>query len=218
MTDKIPWDKFEVSVMGILNFPRCTLLWAMTLCLLSPEVLAAPQTLVFQTATASYRGRDVLSNWKGITKNVTGSLVYDDKTGMVMTGKVQVELATIDSSNELRDARMRNEFLQTAQYPQATFVITTVEGFGKFTEWKRWGIKERGKITGDLTVRNITRPVTFEGEAVYTGRELQLTGISTVKMSDFGITPPSLLLVTVEDAVTLEISAVATGPRPKLLP
>jgi len=182
------------------------------------KVMAAPQTLTFQEATASYQSRDVLSSWVGKTKQVTGTLVYDDKTGVVIEGKVQVQIATLDSGNGLRDTRMRNEFLQTEQYPNAVFTLTAIEGFSKFTDWRKWGLKERGKITGELTLRNITRPVTFEGEAVYTGRELQLKGTGIIKMTDFGITPPSLLLVTVEDNVTLEIQAIVTGPHPALAP
>jgi len=193
---------FGIIVLSVLNQP----------------LRALPQTLSFQTATASYRSRDILNSWIGKTKQVTGSLVYDDKTGMVMEGKVQVGLASLDSGDGLRDSRMRNEFLQTEQYPNATFILKSVEGFSKFTEWKQWGTQQKGKLIGELTIRNLTRPVTFEGEAVYTGRELQLKGMGTIKMTDFGITPPSLLLVTVEDSVVLEINAVATGPSPRLIP
>jgi len=172
------------------------------------KVLAEPQTLNFQEATASYRSRDALSSWVGKTSKVTGTLVYDDKTGAVVSGKVQVDLATLDSGNGLRDTRMRNEFLQTDKYPSANFVLKSVDGFPAFTEWKEWGVQQKGKITGDLTVHNITRPVSFEANALYTGKELQLSGKGLIKMTDFGITPPSLFLVTVEDTVTLEITAV----------
>lgn len=201
-----------------VQFFRRGILLACGWSLLNLQSMALPQTLTFREATASYRSRDVLSAWVGKTNQVTGMLVYDNKTGVVLEGNVQVQLSTIDSGNSLRDTRMRNEFLQTEQYPTATFKIKSVEGFAKFTEWKKWGLKERGKIIGELTVRAITRPVVFEGEAVYTGRELQLKGTGVIKMSDFGITPPSLLLVTVEDNVTLDITAVATGPYPPLTP
>jgi polyisoprenoid-binding protein YceI len=60
-----------------------------------------------------------------------------------------------------------------------------------------------------LTIRNITKPVTFDAEAVYTGKELKITGTSKVKMTDYGITPPTLLLVTVEDTLGLEFDALA---------
>lgn len=193
---------FGIVVIGLLNQP----------------LRAEPQTLSFQTATVSYRSRDILNSWTGKTKQITGSLVYDDKIGTVLEGKVQVGLASLDSGDGLRDSRMRNEFLQTEQYPHATFILKSVEGFSKFTQWKQWGTKQKGKLIGELTIRNLTRPVTFEGEAVYTGRELQLKGMGTIKMTDFGITPPSLLLVTVEDTVILEINAVATGPSPRLIP
>ncbi len=179
--------------------------------------MAEPQTLVLSDGMASYHSRDVLSAWVGKTPEVKGSLVYDDRTGEFLTGQVQVQLASIDSGNGLRDGRMRKEFLQTDQYPAALFVVKSLTGFAKFTEWKRWGTKQKGTISGDLTIRDITRPVTFTSEAVYTGRELQLKATGTIKMTDYGITPPSLLLVTVEDAVGLEFTAVGKGPHPRLI-
>jgi polyisoprenoid-binding protein YceI len=170
---------------------------------------AEPKTLKFEQSTAAYKSRDSLSSWTGTTKDVNGTVNYDSQTGEFLKGEVQIGLASIDSGNGVRDGRMRNEFLQTEKFPTALFTVKKIENFPKFSEWKQWGNRQRGKIIGDLTIRNITKPVTFDAETVYNGKELKVTGTSKVKMTDYGITPPTLLLVTVEDSVGLEFSALA---------
>jgi polyisoprenoid-binding protein YceI len=175
----------------------------------STAALAEPKTLKFDQSTAAYKGKDALSAWTGTTKDVNGTVEYDSQTGEFIKGEVQVGLASIDSGNGVRDARMRNEFLQTDKFPTALFVVKKIENFPKFSAWKQWGNRQKGKIIGDLTIKNITKPVTFEAEAIYTGKELKVTGTSKVKMTDYGITPPSLFLVTVEDSVGLEFDALA---------
>lgn len=170
---------------------------------------AEPKNLQFEQATVAYKGRDALGSWTGTTKDVKGTLAYDSQTGELLKGEVQVGLASIDSGNGARDARMRNEFLQTDKFPTALFVVKKIEDFPKFSDWKQWGNRQKGRIIGELTIKNVTKPVTFEAETVYTGKELKVTGTSKVKMTDFGITPPSIFLVTVEDTVGLEFDAVA---------
>ncbi len=180
----------------------------------SLSVAAAPRLLTITEASASYRSRDVLSAWTGTTNQVSGTLTFDDQTGLFQEGQIQVQLASIDSKNGVRDGRMRNEFLQTDQYPTATYVIRSLEGFPDFAAWKLWGTKQRGTINGDLTIRNITRPVSFTGEAIYTGRGLTIQATGSIKMTDFMITLPSLLFVTVADTVGLDLTAVAKLSTP----
>jgi polyisoprenoid-binding protein YceI len=194
--------------MSSLKFARGGLALLLVLTL-STTAHAEPKTLKFEQSTAAYNSRDSLSSWTGTTKDVNGTVTYDSQTGEFLKGEVQVGLASIDSKNGVRDARMRNEFLQTDKFPTALFVVKKVENFPKFSEWKQWGNRQKGKMIGDLTIRNITKPVTFDAEAIYTGKELKITGTSKVKMTDYGITPPTLLLVTVEDTLGLEFDALA---------
>lgn len=175
----------------------------------SLPVLAAPRTLTFVQGTASYSNRDIFNAWIGKTDKIGGTVVFDDQSGELLKGEVQVDLASIDSGNGVRDARMRSELLQTDQFPMATYTIERIEGFPKFSEWKLWGLKQTGHLYGQLTIHGVTRPVTLDATAVYLGNELRVTAKGQVKMSDYKVTPPSFLLVTVEDTVGLQVQAVA---------
>lgn len=188
---------------------RALLLAGLGCLLVTSGALAQPRILKIERSTATYTSRDALYSWAGTTSGVSGTISFDDQTGELLQGEVQVDLATIDSGNGLRDGRMRNEFLQTDKFPKATLTIDKLEGYPKFSEWKKWGLKQTGKIYGQLTIRNITHPVVWDAEAIYLGKELKVSAKGQIKMTDFGITPPSLAFVTVEDNVGLQATIVA---------
>ncbi|MBC7879972.1 MAG: YceI family protein [Anaerolineae bacterium] len=190
--------------------PKSALWLACFGCFLATSgALAQPRLMKIEKSTASYSSRDALYNWTGTTSGVSGTLSFDDQTGEILKAEVEVDLATLDSGNGLRDGRMRNEFLQTDKFPKATLTIDKLEGYPKFSEWKKWGTKQTGKIYGQLTIRNITRPVIWDAEAIYLGKELKVNAKGQIKMTDFGITPPSLAFVTVEDNVGLQATILA---------
>ena len=65
-------------------------------------------------------------------------------------------------------------------------------------------------MNGDLTVRDVTVPVTFEVTATYAGDILQGTAVLPVNLTDFGITPPSFAdTLTVADPFRIEIQFAA---------
>jgi polyisoprenoid-binding protein YceI len=67
---------------------------------------------------------------------------------------VTIDAASIDTRERPRDEHLRSpDFLDVANYPALTFVSTSVEGSGT-----RWTIR------GDLTIRDVTRPVTLDVE------------------------------------------------------
>jgi polyisoprenoid-binding protein YceI len=194
---------------GKKNLTGVVLLACFGWILAASGAVAQPRMLKIEKSTATYSSRDSLYSWTGTTSGVTGTLSFDDQTGELLKGEVEVDLASIDSGNGVRDGRMRNEFLQTDKFPKATLTIDKLEGYPKFSEWKKWGTKQTGKIYGQLTIHNVTRPVVWEAEAIYLGTELKVNAKGQIKMTDFGITPPSLAFITVEDNVGLQATIVA---------
>ncbi len=192
-----------------VNPSRILLLACLGYFLVTSGTLAQPRSMKIEKSTATYSSHDALYSWTGTTSGVSGTLSFDDQTGEILKAEVDVDLATIDSGNGLRDGRMRNEFLQTDKFPKATLTIDKLEGYPKFSEWKKWGTKQTGKIYGQLTIRNITRPVIWDAEAIYLGKELRVNAKGQIKMTDFGITPPSLAFVTVDDSVGLQATILA---------
>lgn len=82
------------------------------------------------------------------------------------------------------DAQIEKEFLDTAKYPQITFKSTKVEPTG-----------ETARVTGDLTLHGVTRPVVLEvtynggykGGGMDPNPRIGFSARGTFKRSDFGI-------------------------------
>jgi polyisoprenoid-binding protein YceI len=129
---------------------------------------------------------------------------------LASTVAAAVEMASVATGNDQRDADLRSAgFLSVEQHPTMTFVSTGVrsgtDGF---------------RLDGDLTIRGITRPVTFALELggfspdPYGYYRMGVSAVGEIKRGDFGITGNMPIQgggVVIGDAVTinLEIEAVS---------
>jgi polyisoprenoid-binding protein YceI len=116
-----------------------------------------------------------------------GSFVFDDEKPSVSDIVVRIDAASVDTQHQARDEHLRKEdFLWVEKHPEITFRGTASQQTGPRT----------GKITGDLTIRGVTRPVTLDvswnksGQYPF-GDKHWAAGFSartTIKRSDFGMT------------------------------
>jgi polyisoprenoid-binding protein YceI len=101
--------------------------------------------------------------------------------------ELTAEVGSIDTRVEQRNNHLKSaDFFEVEKYPAMTFKSTSIEKAGK----------DKYKLSGNLTIRDITKPVTME--LVYRGTienpqskattaGFQLTG--TIKRSDFNVGP-----------------------------
>ena len=141
----------------------------------------------------------------------TGSFDADDPAGSHLW--LTIKAASIDTRNTDRDAHLRgNDFFDMANYPEITFASTAVEPVDG----------ENYRVTGDLTIKGVTQPVTvdfeYTGAAVdpYGNQRIGLEGKTTVNRKDWGVNWNAALEaggVLVSEKVTLEfeVSAIRTG-------
>jgi len=81
----------------------------------------------------------------------------DDFAGSIL--EATIKTASVDTENEGRDKHLRSDdFFNAEKFPEITFKSTAIEKSGTDTY----------KVSGDLTIRDITKPVVFE--ARYTGQ------------------------------------------------
>ena len=122
---------------------------------------------------------------------------------------VVIDVASIDSGVDEFDGHLvSDQWFDAAQYPEITFVSTNVEKTGANT----------GKITGDLTIKDITKPVTLDvvfHKGAYQERgnsyKLGFSGKTTVKRSDFGV---GAYVPAVGDDVDIVIETEWVMPAP----
>ena len=163
-------------------------------------------------AAHSYVGfkvRHMMVSWvRGRFTALEGKVWYDPANFQTAKVELQIDPASIDTGNEKRDSDLRGEeFFDVAKYPQIRFVSKKVEGDATS------GLK----VTGDLTLRGVSKEVVLHVEApppaVADGRGGEKTGVTAtgkINRGDYELTWNVLLEaggVTVSDEVTLEIEA-----------
>lgn len=163
--------------------------------------------------TVEYAVREVLLGNDQITRGKTNSVEGEFQLYMqngrvsIALSNLQVDLRTLSTNNPVRDQALRKTWLESDKYPKAIFVANSVEQLPMDAVLGR---PYSFQVSGDLTIRNITQPVTFD--VTVTAGEHSITGEGTtiIKMKDFGFDPPSIVGKTiVSDPATITIRGTA---------
>jgi polyisoprenoid-binding protein YceI len=143
----------------------------------------------------------------GVTSSVAGHFDLGLEEGISLgDNTILVEMATLQSDQNFRDRRVRNDFLQTGTFPFAEFTATSIEDFpASYAE----GEMVNFKLAGELTIRDVTQPVTFDVQAALSGDSLSGTATAMILMTDFNITPPALPILQAENEVLLTFDFTA---------
>lgn len=145
----------------------------------------------------------------GTTDQVDGSLVLAQSAEGVtlQDGGFTVNLQTLTSDQSRRDNAIRRDWLQSNTYPNAVFSnISVVNLPADVTE----GADVNFQLSGDLTVREIALPVTWDVTARVENGTLTGTATTNVLMADYGFSAPSIGgMLKVTDGVTVTVNLVA---------
>ncbi|PNP98197.1 YceI family protein [Sphingobium sp. SA916] len=141
------------------------------------------------------------TNNLGVISEATGTLTLDPKNPSAAKVSVEVPVTNLKTGiAKLDEHLMKPEFFDSAKFPKATFVSTGVKAQGNEAE-----------ITGNLTIKGITKPVTLDTEFYGAGKAPAMMGgkenagfvaTTTIKRSDFGM---GYGVPMVGDAVELKI-------------
>ena len=132
--------------------------------------------------------RHFFSKVPGTFKEFNGIIVYDDKDVAASSVNVTIQTASIFTNNEKRDAHLRGaEFFAADSLPTITFKSTGVAPADK----------DRFKVTGDLTMHGVTKPVVLDAQFLGMGQvgvggqawgtKAGFEATTTVNRKDFGI-------------------------------
>jgi polyisoprenoid-binding protein YceI len=140
---------------------------------------------------------------------VAGQLRFDpDDLAATEIGTIVVSSQTFTTDQGNRDRAIRGPILDSSVEPTIEFVPTSVDGLDGSV-----GVGDTVEFTvdGDLTIRGITNPVTFDAEATYAAEDrLDGTVSTTVLRSDFDLQIPSVATVAnVSDEVLIALDFVA---------
>lgn len=142
----------------------------------------------------------------GRTRDVAGTLVAEGTT--ITQVSVVAQMDTLTTDNSSRDRAMRNQALETSQFPEATFTLTTPIELGDIPAEAE---TIQATATGDLTIHGVTQSVDFPLEAQLVGDSIVVVGQLPMLLADYDISAPSAPIVaSVEDNALLELSLVLT--------
>lgn len=140
----------------------------------------------------------------------TGELDWNAEAPEDSSVNVVIDVSSVDSGVADFDGHLTSaDWFNAAEYPEITFVSTDVEKTGPDT----------GKITGDLTIKGVTKPVTLDAtfrKGAYDERnniyKLGFAGETTVKRSDFDL---GAYVPVVGDEVDIKIETEWVMPAPE---
>jgi polyisoprenoid-binding protein YceI len=146
---------------------------------------------------------------RGAFTKFEGTLHIDGADPTRSTAEFRIDATSIDTGSRQRDDHLRsNDFFDMSTYPEIVFRTTAVEPHGG----------DSYQVTGDLTVKGVTRPATFDLE--FTGSvvdpfgntRIGFEGTGVVSRIDWGITwnaPLEAGGVLVSDRISLDIDISA---------
>ncbi|TXD34157.1 polyisoprenoid-binding protein [Lujinxingia vulgaris] len=138
----------------------------------------------------------------------TGTLEFDPENPSTAKTTASIQAASIDTSNEDRDNHLRSgDFFDAEQFPTLEFESTNFKTEGK-----------KILIEGNLTIRDVTKPVTLEaeflGKAVdpWGNDRIGFNASTSINRKEFGLTWNQALEaggVLVGENVEIEINVQA---------
>jgi polyisoprenoid-binding protein YceI len=134
--------------------------------------------------TVEFIGKHMFTKTRGRFTKAEGTIVIGD-TPETSSVQVTIDAASIQSNSEQRDGHLVSpDFLNVEKYPTVTFASTGFRRTGDRTF----------ELDGDLTIRDITNPVTLKGEYLGAGQDpfgktsVGFSASTTFEREDFDMT------------------------------
>jgi polyisoprenoid-binding protein YceI len=173
---------------------------------------AMADTYVFDPAhtNVGFKVRHFFTKVAGRFTEFSGTIEYDPADPTKSTAMIEIDATSIDTGNEMRDKDLRSSnFFDVEKHPKITFEGTGVKKVGD----------DRYTMTGDLTMRGVTKPVTLTVDVLGFGPDLQggrrggFSVTTTIDRTDFGVSWNKALegggfLLGNEVEILIEVEAV----------
>jgi polyisoprenoid-binding protein YceI len=133
---------------------------------------------------ANWQVRHIVALTSGTFHDIKGKVNLDTANLARSTVEASISLYSLNSSHRRRDIHLlTDEYLDARDYPEMTFVSTSVQPSST----------ENGMLNGNLTLRGVTRPVSMNyrilgvGLDPWGGKRIGLQATTRIKRADFGV-------------------------------
>ena len=154
----------------------------------------------------------MITTVKGRIADIEGVINSDEKDFRNSSVKATLKAVSLDTRTDQRDQHLRSaDFLDVEKFPEIRFRSTRIQGD-----------KQSFKLTGDLTIRDVTKPITldveFEGETKdpWGGQRVGFSASGKIDRREFGLTWNQALeaggvVVGNDIKISIEAQAVKVG-------
>lgn len=142
----------------------------------------------------SYEAIHLLHPWEGVNKHLKGVLLFDPAVDEIKEIAILTQVRDFDSKNSGRDAHAL-EVLEALSFPEVRF-------YANLIEYKKDSIL----IHGQFDFHGVTKNQTLIAKHKISLNKMNLSGTFTLKITDYGIKPPSFMMVKMEDLLNFKFN------------
>jgi polyisoprenoid-binding protein YceI len=148
------------------------------------------------------KARSSIHDTKAKYDKLSGTIDADRANLNGATASIKLDMTSFDAGDFLKNRKLRKD-LDVKKHPEAAFELTGLENVEDkdgsvaatamgILYWRGHEAEVRATGTASITDSSITADATFE-----------------LNVRDLGVTPPKILMIKVEDIVTVDVSLVA---------
>ncbi|MFT4153347.1 YceI family protein [Parafilimonas sp.] len=170
--------------------------------LLFPLIVSAQEKFTAQSVNISITGTSTLHDWeeKSSQGQCTASIAVKDNKIDIAALRFSTPAKGLKSEHTLMD-KNTYKALNADKYPAISFVLSSATAVSSGSNTYQL------KATGSLTLAGTTKQTDINATLVYNPASKSFTckGSKTIKMSEYGVTPPTVMMGTIKtgDQVTI---------------
>lgn len=173
---------------------------------------------------ATFESNAPLEDIVGVSNHIEAMVMIDLSNLSNAKGKVTVDLTKLNTGISLRDEHLRSDmWLNTSKFPNAIFTLNKISGASKLTNGKKTNVK----LHGAFTLHGVTKDIVADGEITYfeesertkgkiAGNLLKVNADFDIKLSDYGVEIPSMVIGKVDELIKVSTNFVATDSGSKM--
>ena len=148
-----------------------------------------------------------IEDFEGVTSEIDGYIFWEGDNLLEKSELYfEINLNALDTGIGLRNRHMRENYLEAKLFPTTWFkgscVKVTADGEN------RWKVL----VQGTMFIHGKERMKSIEGVITREGSRLRITSQFGVKLSDYGITIPSIMFYKIDETMQLELNFVLKEP------
>jgi len=179
---------------------------------------AAAQPITFTVSGGEgnriqFESKAPLETVTGTTDQVSGTIALDPADlGSGVSANIIVDAASIKTGNGIRDGHMRDNHLQTKEFPEIKFTLNNFALDGALPP----GVAKSYTIAGEFTLHGVTRTISVPVEVTYipseTGRKIRVVGHFRVSLAEYDIPRPQFLIMRLDDVQKITVDFWGVAP------